>query len=135
MKKTGIVLAVAAVAALVLPTAASAAPKPDPSFTLTLDCPGTAFDGPVTVPPGDADWTPAFMGHSTFLPVAFGTVTGTFTAPNGTVDTFTEPPRVQNANKGGNHPRLTCTFAGSGSEDGGTFVVSGTVIAVVVGKP
>jgi hypothetical protein len=135
MKKAGIVVAAAGAAALMLPTAASAAPKPDPNSTLALDCPGTALDGPVTVPPGDADWTPAFKGHTTFVPVAFGTITGTFTAPDGTVETFTEPPTAQNTNKGGNHPRVTCTFSGGGSEDGGTFSFTGTVTAIVVGKP
>ena len=63
------VWAATAAAVLAIPAAASAAPKPDPTNVVNLTCPGTPYNGLVSTPPGDGNWTPAFMDHTTFLPV------------------------------------------------------------------
>ncbi|MEO5842128.1 MAG: hypothetical protein ABIQ73_04760 [Acidimicrobiales bacterium] len=137
MRKTSVLAATVAAAALMVPTAASAAPRLDPANVITVTCPGTPYNGVVIqTPPNDGGWTPAFIGHTTFVPVSFGEFTGTFTANNGEVfGPFTDPPRVQNANKGGNNPRLACTFTVLGRDENGTFAGTGGVVVVVVGKP
>jgi hypothetical protein len=128
-----LVISAATAAAMLVPTAASAAPKADPNLSITVDCPGTTYDGPVLSPRGDGQWTPAFVGHTTFIPVSFGSFTGTFTSPDGTFS-FTDPPVVQNANKGGSNDRMECSYSILGTEDGGTFQGTGSVVVAVVGK-
>jgi hypothetical protein len=128
-----IVVGAATAAALLVPAVASAAPKADPNFSITVDCPGTIYDGPVQQARGDGQWTPAFVDHTTLIPVSFGPFTGTFTSPDGTFS-FTDPPVVQNANKGGSNDRMECSYSIVGTEDGGTFQGTGSVVVAVVGK-
>jgi len=127
--------AVLAAAALV-PAAAGAAPKPDPNLSITLNCPGTALDGPVvTAGGGNSTWTPAFRGSKVVLvPVAFGAFTGTATGPDGSFP-INDPPIAQGANKGGNHPLISCTYHIVGTDGPFSFVGDGSVSAFVVGKP
>jgi hypothetical protein len=87
---------------------ASAAPKPQPGLALTLNCPGDTYDGPFVVQ-GGGRWAPAFVGDALLLPVSFGVETGVDTTPDGSFP-FTNPAVVQNAGKGGNHPRMECTY-------------------------
>jgi hypothetical protein len=132
MKKIITLVAAACAVAFLVPTAASAAPKGDPDETITVDCPGTSFDGQV-VTASNSMWTPAFQGRGVFLPVAFGPFSGTFTSDEGTFS-FTDPPVVQNANKGGANARMECSYTIVGVSDEGTFSGSGTVVVVIVGR-
>jgi hypothetical protein len=135
MKKAGVLISMAAAAAFVLPSAASAAPRGS-TTSIVIDCPGTANDGPVTEGPGNGNWTPVFRGHSVFVPVAFGAFTGTFTTPDGEVFPISDPPAVQNENKGGSNPRLSCSFTITGTDPhGGTFQGTGSATVAVVGQP
>jgi hypothetical protein len=114
--------------------AATAAPQPIPELTITLDCPGTEFDGPVAVQGGGV-WSPAFPGGDVvLLPVAFGPETGVGTGPDGTFP-LDRPAFTQNENKGGNHPRVDCTYHVEGEFGPFSFVIDGTVTAAIVGRP
>ena len=116
------------------PISASAAPS-DSSTSIVIDCPGTANDGPVTANPGNGNWTPVFRDHTVFIPVAFGAFTGTFITTDGEVFPISDPPVVQNANKGGSNPRLTCSYTIVGTDEGGTFQGTGSATVAVVGQP
>ncbi len=135
MRKASILVAAVAAAALLVPATASAAPKADPTQTISVDCTGTRYDGTVIAVPGDGNWTPVFVGHTTFIPVSFGAFTGTFTpTAGGTPFTFTDPPHTQNENKGGNNERLACSYTFTGTSPEGTFFGTGTVVVAIVGK-
>lgn len=135
MKHVSLLIAgVAAAATIVaLPAVASAAPKSQ--TTVTVDCEGTANDGPVTVGASSGTWTPAFRGHTVFVPVEFGEFHGSYTPAGGAPQYFTDPPAVQNANKAGVHERLACDYHVYGEDaSGGVFQGDGSVVVAIVGK-
>ena len=58
-----------------------------------------------------------------------------FITTEGDVFPISDPPLVQNANKGGSNPRLTCSFTIVGIDQDGTFLGTGSATVAVVGKP
>jgi hypothetical protein len=109
---------------------AVAAPKPDPNTTVTVTCGEQTFN----VVTNDGDWTPAFANGTVYIPVSFGEFHGTGTGPDGTFE-FTDPPRTQNANKGGAHARIACTYTVTGVDGPFSFTGTGSVVVATVGKP
>ena len=111
---------------------AGAAPKAEPGLTITVTCGDQTFD--VVTPRGSGQWTPAFANGNVYVPVAFGEFHGTSTGPDGTFE-FTDPALTQNANKGGTHARLDCSYTVTGVDGPFTFTGTGTVTVAVTGKP
>lgn len=135
MKKRLLLGVAAAAVVLMASGSALAAPKADPNITLTFSgCTNPAYNGPGVGSPGNGPWTPAFIGSSTIIPVSFGVFTGSYKTPDGTFP-FVDPARTQNAGKGGNHTRVTCTYTVKGTEGLNTFQGSGSVTFFAVGKP
>ena len=88
---------------------AGAAPKAPPTGTITADCSDGHHYDIVTSGGGNSNWTPAFVGHQVFVPIAFGEFIGEATGPDGTFP-IDDPPVAQNANKGGTNARLFCSY-------------------------
>ena len=80
---------------------------------------------------GNGDWTPGHVIGTTQILLPYQLrISGSFTPPGGPAQTFTENLTRRTPNRG---LLTTCTFTDSGTEDGGTFSITGTVMARVVG--
>jgi hypothetical protein len=124
------VAAVMAATVIIGTGTAGAAPKPDPYTTITVTCAGIAEPFTVTTAGGgNSNWTPAFVGHATYVPISFGAFSGT--GPDGP---FVDPARTQNANKGGSNARLDCTYTIDTPPGPFHFEGTGSVVVAVVGK-
>jgi hypothetical protein len=129
---------VAAIGAFVALTAftagaAGAAPKPQPTGSVSADCSDGQHYDVVTAGGGNSNWTPAFVGHGVFVPIAFGEFIGVASGPDGTFP-IDDPPRVQNEGKGGSNARLFCTYHIENDDGDFHFEGDGSVTLAVVGK-
>jgi hypothetical protein len=129
----------AAAGAAVLGLGAWAPAHADPvhaknSLPITIVCDNGQSYSAITN--GSGAWTPAHDLASTamLIPVSFGEITFTVTAPDGTVlDQETQPPTAKaGASAHNRHAATSCSFSGSASApDGTTFTIEGTVTGFV----
>jgi hypothetical protein len=126
-----IALALAAVAAIGLTAAVSAA-KPEQG-TINVDC-GADGTFVVGLTPGNGTFTPApIVGGGNLIPVAFSNQVSTFTDNEGNTFTENEPDASHPAPA--NKDLLSCHFEATFSDDTGSGTFSGDVIAFMVGHP
>jgi hypothetical protein len=110
----------------VFATPANADPKN--GDTLDLHCDGIG-DVTIALTPHDAGWAPGLVTTSTqvLIPYSFH-FEGSFTDSDGVVETFVDDvakpaPR--------NKRTTTCTFHDEGPDEGGYFVIDGTVLVSI----
>ena len=65
------------------------------------------------------------------IPTSFGQFTGTYTAPDGSVQTFTQPPTYKGASSRPPATTTFCTFHIQDTSADGTFVGDGSVTGFV----
>ena len=124
-----IAVGMAAVAAVVLTGAASAA-KPQQQL-VSVDC-GADGTFTVTSSPGNGTFTPAhIIGGGNLIPVAFTNQVATFTDPDGNTITENQPDASHPAPA--NKDLLSCHFTATFSDSTGTGTFSGDVVAFMVG--
>jgi hypothetical protein len=115
--------------AILAATPALAAPVNAPGV---IRIPGTCADGEVVIvpPPSNGSWTPGFIEgtHQLVIPYEFTFVVRDSSGTIVDTTTETKPAPVP-------ADAITCTFSQTVIEDGETFTVEGTVIAVVRGAP
>jgi hypothetical protein len=128
-----------AAAAAVLGLGAWAPAHADPvnaknAFPIQISCDnGQSY---VAVANGNGNFTPAHDLSSTaiLVPIAFGPITFTVTAPDGTIlDQETDPATAKpGASMHNKHAATNCDFAGSATApDGTTFSIEGSVTGFV----
>jgi hypothetical protein len=151
MGKTFAASAALGVALLASITAAAADPNGPSAELVSIDCGGGGSTQAAVN--GDGEWTPAHDLESTgvFIPLEFGTFTGTLTDIEGNVvDQFVDPTVVPkgNARPPANRDPVDCTYSLTGTfvatqDDapflvpGETYTFSGTgdVTGFLTGKP
>jgi hypothetical protein len=134
--RTTLVTAVAAVAAVILLPAASAAADPTnakDTIPIQLACDnGHSY---TVVANGNGQFTPAHDLDSTAIvvPVAFGEVTATVTDPDGNVvDSETDPPVSKGSSAQNPNATTNCSFFASATDpDGFTFTLTGTATVLI----
>lgn len=87
---------------------------------------------------GNGEFTAAhdINSNATLVPVSFGEFTGTLTYPDGTQQTFTDPPAAKGQSAKGAKNLVNCTFSFTEESDGSdpefpagsTFTGSGTAL-------
>ena len=104
-------------AATLVPSQAGADPKAGETFALVCDN-GTTYQATSN---GNGEFTPAhdLGGTGVFVPVSFGTFSGTIRNAQGqVVDSFTEPGTSKGQSAKGLSNPVTCTFSFSEVSDG-----------------
>jgi hypothetical protein len=133
VKLACVVIASAGLAVFTAAGSAGAAPKPQPTGSVTADCSDGHHYDVVTAGGGNSNWTPAFLGHQVLVPIAFGEFIGSFTGPDGTFP-IDQPATVQNAGKGGTNAQLFCTYHIDNTDGTFHFEGDGSVTLAVVGQ-
>jgi hypothetical protein len=110
-------------------TPAGADPKGGDTFPLVCDN-GNSY---TVTTNGNGDFTPAHNvnGTETFVPLAFGAFTGTFTDNEGHVFPIDEPATTKGQSNRNGKGDVTCTFTFSGTDEDGTFEASGSVTGFI----
>ena len=96
-------------------------------FTFVVNNANGQGQGAMNNGANQAEWAPAHLSNGgIFHPTAFINLTFTFTAPDGTSQSFTNNDARKNQNGD-----VTCTISGSQSGPEGTFSVSGMVVGTI----
>ena len=133
MRRTGVIVAIAATLAGLSTSVATAAPiNAKNASPLLIVCGSDTYQAVVN---GNGAYTAAHSttSNTVLIPVAFGPFTGTFTDTNGVTTTSTEPANMKGSSMPATGTLQTCTYYVQFSGPGGSFSGSGTVAGFIPG--